>query len=57
MGQYYSLFVYLFFSLTLLVFIITLTINSQKFFTRLVGATIIKKINGHKCYFSQDDDL
>jgi hypothetical protein len=48
--------IYISYAFILLALITIAVINSQKFFTRMLGgfsASTIKKINEHRCYFSR----
>jgi len=55
LGRGYSSMIYISYAFILMTLITIVVINSQKFFTRMLGgfsASTLKKINEHRCYFS-----
>lgn len=56
LGTYFAFYVYLFYGFALMVFIIGLMLNAQKFLLRVLGHHLLKKINSHACFFTEKED-
>lgn len=57
-GNGFSAMIYISYAFILMCFITIAVINSQKFFTKVLGEfslTTLKKINDHRCYFNHEE--